>query len=237
MKLHFCLSLFVLTTAILTAGSAGAATFSVSGGVGGTGIQSFSVNQFNTSLGTLNSVTILQYASGSAKLAFENTSTTPVNVAFSSSGSVNLLGAITVSPLGASFPAFFPTNYPFNQTSLSPYDGITDFSGNSGRTYQSQTLFANPVSALVNAASIGLFQGNGQVSLSAQLSGGGGVSVIPFGTFQGVSQSSTSLFANYTITYDYTPVPEPSTVVGMLISGAFGLTFYHKKRNKSLFNS
>jgi hypothetical protein len=233
MKLHFCLSLFVFTTAILTAGSAGAATFSVSGGVSGIGTQSFSVNQFNASLGTLNSVTILQNTFGSGKVFLENTTSAAVTVSYSLSASATLLGALTVNSLSAIIPAFFPTNNPFNTASLSPYDGITDFNGTSGRTYQSQTLNASPSSSLVNAASLSLFQGNGQVTLSVDLSGSGSAFAPPSG-FKGVSQFSTNLNANYTITYDYTPVPEPSTVLGMLITGAFGLTFYRKKRNKSL---
>jgi PEP-CTERM motif len=231
MKPHFCLSIFALTTAILTAGSARAATFSVTGSVSES-IQSFSVNQFDTSLGTLNSVTILQNTSGLGKIAFENTSTVGKNVKYGLSASVNLLDAITVTPLGANI-SIIPTN---NGVFVNAYDGILDYGGSSGRTIQSQRVYASPVTALVDSASIGLFQGNGLVTLRVQIFRYVEVGTIPNGQPPGAVQVNSNVNADYTITYDYTPtpVPEPSTVLGMCLSGAFGLAFYRKKRSKSL---
>jgi PEP-CTERM motif len=234
MKLHFGLSIFVLTTAILTAGSSRAATFSVSAisgalGNSGTVIQPFSVNQFNPSLGTLNSITILQSSSGSGKLAFENTSSAQVKVNYSLAAIASLQEGITAS--ANPFLNFFSSG-PISSTTLSPYDGVTDYQGGSGRTYQSQVISSSPISSLVNAESIGLFQGNGQVTLSTRLYGA--FSIGSATGFQGVSKYTIDQIVSYTITYDYTPIPEPSTVLGMSLSGAFGLAFYRKKRSKSL---
>jgi PEP-CTERM motif len=231
MKLHFGLSIFVLTTAILTAGSSRAATISVSGSVSSLGGLSFSVNQFNTSLGTLNSVTILQNTSAFGTLAFENTSTAQKLVNYVLSTRVSLLDAITVTPLVANI-SLIPTN----GILVDAFDGILDYGGSSGRTIQSSFVNASPVTALVDSASIGLFQGNGLVTLRTQILRSAVVGAVPNGQLLGATQVNVNENANYTITYDFTPtlVPEPSTVLGMSLSGAFGLAFYRKKRSKSL---
>jgi len=113
-------------------------------------------------------------------------------------------------------------DYPLN---LTAYDGITDYTGTSGF---SATYVNTTDSQVINyslAADLAQFMGTGNVDFIVDGSA--------YGALSGPSNTSTFMSttgtANVSVTYDFNPVPEPGTLV-LLVMGAMGMLAYAWRR-------
>jgi hypothetical protein len=215
------LAIALLALVALAAASVSAATISYSQSkavstVGWT--QVLAMQQFDPSLGALNSVTFslaaLCEGSGFAE-NMSTTSTSPFN--WELSVLVQLKRAdnsllLQLQPFTAS-PVY----------TLGVFDGAMDFGGTSGITDPKSCNDSGSVAGTVG--DLAAFTGNGTVNVTAVASakskvyGGGNI----------VMGTSTGAGADVTVTYDYTPVPEPSSMLA-LIAGLGSLLAFRRRR-------
>jgi len=171
---------------------------------------SISVPKFDSSLGTLNSVTckLTGHAEGSAK--FESLDTQPASVTMQLSAIVQLRRPDS-STLVISIPVTDTSD------AVDSFDGILDFGGTSGKTYSnlSADLTENATHSL--AADLALFTGTGSITLPVTADGAS------TGTGAGnlVLQFAMAASADVEIIYDYS-VPEPGTL-GLMSLGTLGM--------------
>lgn len=184
----------------------------------------FSLPEFNTSLGTLDSVTLTIDATGTADVRVLNigpssetftdaTATTPVTL--TGPGPVSTSVSLSAGPISGTalpfFPSFFVNDFPGLAASAS---GFVD----------------------VPTADFGMYEGTGSMMVTVTVDAsngsyaGTGPSTLLFG-------GSASAGAVTTITYDFTPsttpppppIPEPATM--SMVGGAmFGLVSFLKRR-------
>jgi hypothetical protein len=174
---------------------------------------SISIPQFNSSLGTLTSITFQLTGTSQGDVKFENKDwDNPATVSTSISSTVTLQ-----RPDNSSLVIIVPTGAT-GADSLTAFDGTLDYLGSSGKTYTGVSGSSDNGTGLFDttAADFILFTGPGNIVLPITAVGGRSVSGIP---------SNWAIFANQqasagaTITYDYVPegVPEPNL---MLLSGS-----------------
>jgi hypothetical protein len=159
--------------------------------------------QFNSSLGTLTSVVLTFTGSNSGVLAAENLSTAGT---LSLTGSANY--TVTSSPW--SFTGSATASQSFAATG---YDGIFDYGGTSGHTFNGATGTFTTTTTLTTG--LAGFIGGGDVSFAVGAVGGSAYS----GTGAAVVTFAQSADAALTVVYNYTPassVPEPESYALML---------------------
>lgn len=224
------LNRLLISTALVAAmgTAASAATVSYSGSLADQSTNysgvSVGVQQFDSSLGTLNSVSISLTGSVSGIFEYESRDNSASTVNMNLSAQVSL----ATSSLGQLIVALPTLMQSFATTA---FDGDRDFAGTSGGTITGLTSTANESTSLLGG-DMSEFVGTGLVNLlvsgtgNSSASGPGNLSQ-DFTTFAG---------AQITVTYDYDVAPPPSTVplpAGMplllLGMGAMGLAAKRRK--------
>lgn len=173
-------------------------------------------NKFNPSLGTLNSIGMTISTTFNADVAIINL--TGVNQPFTLATATI---PITVSGPNANYTVTV-TAGPFNNVVSGMSPGLVwTYAG------QNPITFNNSVSIPVS----GLYQGIGTIPFTYSLTDGVGTyggSAKPWVFFGGLPTAK----GDVTLTYDYTPVPEPATyIAGLGALCLFGLTSVSKKKN------
>jgi hypothetical protein len=188
------------------------------------------IPQFDSALGTLNSVSITAATALQASLGFENRNTTSGGTFYVSTYfSFDPENEYTRAKIDLSFNSsvILTSGYTdaqkYTLSGISVYDGITDYAGTSGRT----------VATFGDADSLPLFYDSGL----AQFIGAGNLT---FGihsdayttlTVSGGNSSTrmaTTGQAGITVVYDFTPIPEPLTAAILSLGGLLAI----KKRRK-----
>ena len=184
------------------------------------------VSQFDSSLGTLNSVSITVSTALQASLGIENTNpsspasgTKAFNVyTYFTSGSeyYDTGASVTLSFDGSAVSTAAYTDATKYVVNLSKYDGVTDYAGTSGTTVV--TFTPSNSNALFYNSGLASFIGTG--SLTFGLVSDAHTSLRTPSNFS--TSMSTTGQAGVTVNYDYTPTPEPATI-GLLGLGALSL--------------
>lgn len=169
--------------------------------------------QFDSSLGTLNSVDFSLAASVTGSAAYESTDGSATTI------SLDLAALLTLkrpdlSTLVTAFPVANITE------AATAYDGVTDYAGTSGSSFTGLSGSLTEVSSSFSAADFALFTGLGTIDLDMSAQG--------FSTGSGsgnlTTQFSTFADASVTVTYNYSvaAVPVPAAV-WLFGSGLIGL--------------
>jgi hypothetical protein len=168
-------------------------------------VKTLAFQQFNTSLGTLNSVTIALSGSLSTVVTVTNNSGSPSN------GHANTHLQMTVQDAGLNLintPQIDMYSPAFNYTNLtgSLTSGTLTKTGSSSDTYS--------ITAILNE-----FKGIGTTSLNAST-----FTETTLSNTGGNTAASQVTYASLTgtVTYDYNPVPEPATIT-LLCTGVLAL--------------
>ncbi|WP_394790110.1 choice-of-anchor E domain-containing protein [Rhodoferax sp.] len=161
---------------------------------------SLSLQKFNTSLGSLNSITITLYGETDGNIRLESTDAAPSALSASLSSMLtltrpDLTTLVVTTPL---------TPVSFN---ASAYDGTLDWAGTSGQTWLNLTANAKNFVNTSSAADKALFSGPGFVLTPLHAAGLSAAS--GSGNFAFDNDTQATAFA--TITYNYAPVPEPAS--------------------------
>ena len=181
----------------------------------------FDVAKFDPTLGTLNSIAFTFQGDIQGSADFENRSSSPAQVTLKLS-SILQLQRPDSTLLVEAIPLYDIT------TNVTAYDNVLDYGGTSGHTYSGLTASKTEsyVSSLLS--DLTLFTGSGNINLpvtataTSRISGPGNL----------IGGFSTEASALATITYDYTPVPEPSSMVALL-AGMGGLAgLIRRRRNR-----
>lgn len=171
-----------------------------------------SVNKFDSSLGTLNSITFQLGGSVAGTGRAESLDAAASTITLSLSSLLTL-----TRPDGSTIVV---TNPVFsNSYGVTAFDGVIDFSGKSGVATGAVSSSHTESKVTTSASDFALFSqaGGGTINLSLQASGLSSAS----GAGNLISQFSTSAAGDLKVSYDYTaaaPVPEPETYA-MLIGG------------------
>jgi hypothetical protein len=180
-----------------------------------------SIPKFDTTLGTLDSITFVLagHVEGAARL--ESLETIPANVTVDLSAILKLMRPDT-SQIVVTIPVVSVTEL------IAGFDGLIDFGGPSGRTHEN--LSANHSETAVSpppASDIALFSGTGDIVLPVSAEGFSSGS----GAGNLLLQFNTLASAEATVTYDYTGVPEPSGLLALMtgMSSLAGLALRYRK--------
>jgi hypothetical protein len=163
--------------------------------------QAIALQGFNSALGTLNSVTVDFTGTGQFTQRYEN---------------FDGPGQITFFTHSLAMSLLMPDNstglFSFNQNEVhtytfGAYDGNTDFGGTSGGTHVYPVNMTGNLN-LTLPAYLAQFTTPGLVDFYLNASGAVGWSISGGNNTVGAGLTAG---ANISVTYDYTPVPEPST--------------------------
>jgi hypothetical protein len=184
-----------------------------------------SIQKFNSSLGTLQGVKIEFTGDTLGNAGFENRSQN------GSQATVNLASELSLKLNNQSLLMLNPQYISSYQ--VAKYDGITDYSGTSGKTVSNLTATQSATQSFTNTQFLQSFIGNGNVDFlfsafaNSVVTGSGNMR----------SYIDTYARANIKVTYDYElkSVPESSTTLGIgLIAGICLLSQSKKSRIKVL---
>ncbi|MBE8997377.1 MULTISPECIES: choice-of-anchor E domain-containing protein [unclassified Nostoc] len=183
-----------------------------------------SVQQFNSSLGTLQGVTIEFTGDILGNAGFENRSPTP------SQTTVKLDSQFSLQLNNQSLLALNPQYTSSYQ--VAKYDNITDYSGTSGKTLSNLTATQSGIQTFTDTQFLQSFIGNGNIDFlfsaiaNSLVTGSGNIR----------SYIDTYAKAGIKVTYNYDDVksvPEPSATLGVaLIAGLCLLSQSKKSWNK-----
>lgn len=203
--------------------NAGTITYTASKGTTATNwTDTLSFSKFDSSLGTLTSITfyLSGIVNGVAKAESQDGSPTLIELSLSASLKLTRPDATT---LVTTLPGI---DVAWDATS---YDGATDYAGTSGVSYLNLSAAASNSVISSSASDLALFTGPGTINLGVAAKGtsngsGGGNLFTQFIT-------NASALAKVTYTYaEPTNVPEPASLA--LIAGGFGLMGVARRRNK-----
>ncbi len=184
------------------------------------------VSKFDTSLGTLNSVTITFGGSVVSNAKVESLDATSSTITAKSSAELKL----SYSDGTLLFDETPTNSKTFN---ASAFDGMIDFGGTSGHSFGNvtATISPNDMTVLTSGAEFAAFQGTGTYSFSTSTNDHSSTT----GAGNLISQISTTAGDSVSVTYDYTPtssVPEPSTAVTAAI-GVVVCGLVHRLRRRA----
>ena len=177
--------------------------------------------KFNPSLGTLNSISFSLTGNLEGTVSLENQSQSPANVGTVLNATLTLARP-DMTVLVVAIPAI-PRNF-----AATAYDGTLDYGGTSGITYPTTSASNTENSGLLtSAADKALFLGPGTISLPVNAIGFAGGS----GSANLALLFSADAGADASVTYDYTTVPEPSSLLALLsgLGGLAGFAFRRKR--------
>jgi hypothetical protein len=109
----------------------------------------------------------------------------------------------------------------------SAWDGVSDYAGTSGKTYANISASDSDFATTSSAGDKALFTGVGFISLPVEANGASTGS----GAGNLLLQFQTLASASARVTYDYTAVPEPSSLLA-LMSGLGGLMGFAIRRRR-----
>ncbi len=173
---------------------------------------SISIPKFDPSLGTLNNIIFVLTGHVEGSAAFESRDAAPATVTMNLSAVLSLMRPDSTI-IVISLPVVSTVD------NVTAFDGVPDYGGTSGKTYNNLT--ANHVATYTSpppASDLALFTGVGNILLPVSAVGasngsGAGNLDLRFNTYASAAAC---------VTYDYTPIPEPSGLLA-LVSGIGGL--------------
>ncbi|MDZ7951581.1 choice-of-anchor E domain-containing protein [Nostoc sp. DedQUE09] len=187
-----------------------------------------SVQKFDSSLGTLKGVTVSFTGDILGNAGFENRSPTATQV------TVNLSSQLSLKLNNQSLFALNPQDISSYQAAK--YDGITDYSGTSGKTISNLTATQSATQSFTNTQFLQSFTGNGNIDfLFSALAN----SVVT-GSGNMRSYIDTYAKAGIKVTYDYDEVksvPESSATLGIGLIAGLCLLSQRKKSWIKVSNS
>ena len=187
--------------------------------------ETLTFNKFDPSLGTLNSVKIkmlVNVSGGSLTVDNDGVDPASVTVELGADGAVTSTDVTIAPTVGASASTGAVFNLaaengdgPSNIDPSGPDGAVHNGGSDSGMDMQ-----------FINAAFFSDYTGLGTFDVDAEID-----QILDFGSIGGVEGSFTPVTAdgNVMITYDYTAVPEPSSIA-MIILGLVGFFFARKRK-------
>jgi hypothetical protein len=180
--------------------------------------------KFDTSLGTLNSVSIIMGSTIIGSGSVTNTGIDPATGTATLSSEIELFDSNAIS-LGIVRPIF--------QDSFRVIDSTTLAAG-ATKTYDAVTVSDSNTFSFSDLSTLAYFSGTGTGSLTATGLGFSGWT----GSSNINTSFSTQASASYTVTYNYSAaaVPEPLTILGAATAVGFGAAFKRRalKNNKKV---
>lgn len=202
----------VLAISLLAASAAQADTVTTQDSIASTTTswtKSLTLNQFNSSLGTLTSVKYTYGGGVETTFREESLDAAASTITVNSSASLNF-----------GSPLLKILNVSNSQTrNVTAFDGIVDFGGTSG--FGPLTVSGSDSATFITGAGLGFFLGTGTYGLLVSAAGTSNAS----GAGNLISQINTVANANIVVEYTYTPtvthVPEPGALalVGIALAG------------------
>lgn len=179
--------------------------------------------KFDSTLGTLNSITVTLYGGVTGTARGESEDGSPTTITLTLGASLTLTRPDTTT-IVVSLPSL---NQTFNATA---FDNVVDYGGTSGVTYTGLSANATNTVSLSGASDISLFTGAGSISLpiigTGNSSGSGPGNLDTKFTTQG---SATGV-----VTYNYSTatVPEPKVYGAIGAVACLGLLGYRRFRSQ-----
>ncbi|MCC5646843.1 PEP-CTERM sorting domain-containing protein [Nostoc sp. CHAB 5824] len=187
-----------------------------------------SIQKFDSSLGTLQGVTIEFTGDILGNAGFENRSQTPTPV------TINLASQFSLQLNNQSLLALNP-QYAYSYQ-VAKFDGILDYGGTSGKTVSNLTATQSATQSFTNTQFLQSFTGNGNIDFlfsaiaNSVVTGSGNMR----------SYVDTYAKAGIKVTYDYNDVksvPEPSSTLGVALIAGLCLLSQRKKSWIKVSNS
>ncbi len=183
-----------------------------------------SIQQFDSSLGTLNSVYLDFTGDLTGNAGFENTGSGEAIITVKLRAEIDLANANF--DLAPPFPIFPESDETYTVTA---FDGIVDFGGTSGMTVAGLTATGSiPTITFTDAADLAVFTGTGYLDFLFSAIAESGVT----GSGNMASFVTTLAKANLTVTYNYDDlqtVPEPSALLGIGLFAGIGVLSQRKQ--------
>lgn len=179
--------------------------------------QTLSVDQFDSSLGTLNSVKLTFDGSMIGSAGFENTAESPYDAAFwaNLNFSSTIDNAITLDIKDSSTTYISETQDGMaTAPDLAAYDGVEDYDGDSGTTIEIINESYQTTITITDPSELAAFVGSGVIDFAIDASNQGTTYLVGIGSGSITSQAGGTVSAEY----DYT-VPEPATMSLLAIGG------------------
>lgn len=187
--------------------------------------ETLSVSQFDSNLGTLNSVTVILDGLVTGQTLVENLSGNARDAI------VNLTAEITAKNDAVDLEVMV-SPVASTTVTLSAYDGTLDFGGTSG-TSTGEVTATDTNQQMLTGAAMNDFIGTGLIDIAVDslgfsfVSGGGNI-------FSGATSKASAeleVIYDYTVTSNPATVPLPATLP--LLAGAFGIAGFAARRRKS----
>lgn len=227
-----------LAGVLATAGAANAASFSytesASVGMQNTNILNapLSIQKFNSSLGTLKSVTVDFSTDVTGSAGFEHTGQGNIDVtvnlgAFITLGIDNELNLLGLTPLTPSVAQTY---------TVGSFDGAVDFNGTSGKTITGLVAADSSSKTFTDVSDLAKFIGAGNLDFLFTANATSNV----MGSGNMASFITTLAGANISVTYNYETsqaVPEPAAALGLGLFAGVGLLSQRKKNWLKISNS